>query len=192
MVDDAEKMYVELCGKSLSPDVNTYRTLIDAYLKLGRIDEAMDKYTKMVEAGLRVIPTYANKWFSELIENGKIVECVPILTKMGEKDPKPDATTYDIVIRAVSNYDTSLSLLQQMVSYGPVLKEHVLDVFDKVGRRDDIDRLLNARWSAQRHGGANPNGSGSHYGNWQRNGGDQQVVNGEQGYEQPQTGSVAL
>ncbi|KAJ0567909.1 putative tetratricopeptide-like helical domain superfamily [Helianthus annuus] len=347
MVDDAEKMYVELCGKSLSPDVNTYRTLIDAYLKLGRIDEAMEKYTKMVEAGLRVIPTYANKWFSELIENGKVLECVPILTKMGEKDPKPDATTYDIVIRAlcaVSNYDTSLSLLQQMVSYGvgvtPVLKEHVLDVFDKVGRRDEIDRLLNARWSgyaanvspAQRHGGANPNGyrqqtestphangngyrnghghmqqhvnwqqsnngndysnrqqdnvrntqqydngsysgsgqqyhqgnnngyeqpqynnrsyvgngqqyntgtwngngngngqqysnggyngngqqygsgfqngqqysnggyngngqqygGGSHYGNWQQNGSDQQVINGEQGYEQPQTGSVAL
>ncbi|KAI3695098.1 hypothetical protein L1987_78086 [Smallanthus sonchifolius] len=176
MVDDAEKMYVELCGKSLSPDVNTYRALIDAYLKAGRIDEAMEKYTKMVDAGLRVIPTYANRWFSELIENGKVVECEPILTKMGEKDPKPDATSYDIVIRALcaaSNYETSLSLLQQMVSYGigvgPVLKEHVLDVFDKVGRRVEIDRILNARWpgygantspygNAQRHGVGNPNG----------------------------------
>ncbi|KAI3810430.1 hypothetical protein L1987_20042 [Smallanthus sonchifolius] len=183
MVDDAEKMYVELCGKSLSPDVNTYRTLIDAYFKAGRVDEAMEKYTKMVDAGLRVIPTYANKWFSELIEKGKIVECEPILTKMGERDPKPDATTYDIVIRALcaaSDYDTSFSLLQQMVRYGvgvaPVLKEHVLEVFDKVGRREEIDRLLNARCPVY--------SSNSQYGNAQQHGGDgnpsvyrQQTVN---------------
>ncbi|KAI3675966.1 hypothetical protein L1987_85562 [Smallanthus sonchifolius] len=171
MVDDAEKMYVELCGKSLSPDVNTYRTLIDAYFKAGRVDEAMEKYTKMVDAGLRVIPTYANKWFSQLIENGKIVECEPILTKMGERDPKPDATTYDIVIRALcaaSNYDMGFSLLQQMVRYGvgvgPVLKEHVLEVFDKVDRRVEINRLLNARWPVY--------SSNSKYGNAQQHGGD--------------------
>ncbi|KAK1440397.1 hypothetical protein QVD17_06222 [Tagetes erecta] len=217
MVDDAEKMYVELCGKSLSPDVNTYRCLIDAYLKAGRIDEAMEKYTKMVDAGLRVIPTYANKWFSELIDNGKIVECEPILTKMGERDPKPDATTYDIVIRALcaaSNYDMSFSLLQQMVRYGvgvgPVLKEHVLEVFDKVGRREEIDRLVNARWPVYsskppygnaQHGGGNSSGyrqqteSISHgnvnvnvsgygqrqqYGNGQQNSNGNEYANGQQ------------
>nr|XP_043622588.1 pentatricopeptide repeat-containing protein At1g10270 [Erigeron canadensis] len=177
MVDDAEKMYVELCGKSLSPDVNTYKTLIDAYFKLGRVDEAMEKYTKMVDAGLRVIPDYANKWFSELIENGKIVECEPILTKMAERDPKPDATTYDIVIRAfcgVDNYDTSLNLLEQMIRYGvgvgPVLKEYVLEVFEKVGRKEEVDQILSARWSGyasnmssngiaqQQHNGGNLNG----------------------------------
>ncbi|XP_076889944.1 uncharacterized protein LOC143540864 isoform X2 [Bidens hawaiensis] len=265
----------------------------------------------MVEAGLRVIPAYANKWFSEMIENGKVVECEPILTKMGEKDPKPDSTSYEIVIRALcaaSNYDTSLSLLQQMVSYGvgvgPVLKEHVMDVFDKVGHWGDIDRILNAMvpgyaanvgnesgyrygynqqsnsgngyvnrqqyntrntqqydngngqprydnrsstgngqqynngngqpqynnrsykpqynnrsytgndqqysngsWNrnGQQYGNGSWNGNGQgysngqqngsrlHYGNWQQNGSDQQVINGEQGYEQqPQTGSVGL
>ncbi|KAK9069644.1 hypothetical protein SSX86_011548 [Deinandra increscens subsp. villosa] len=199
MVDDAEKMYMELCGKSLSPDVNTYRTLIDAYFKAGRVDEAMEKYTKMVDAGLRVIPTYANKWFSELIEKGKIGECEPILTKMAERDPKPDATTYDIVIRALcaaSNFDTSLSLLQQMVRYGvgvaPVLKEHVLEVFDKVGRREEIDRLLNARWPAYgsnpsgyrqqpesiSHGNGNGNMNGYGYGQRHQYGNGQQNKNG--------------
>ncbi|KAI3770435.1 hypothetical protein L6452_01568 [Arctium lappa] len=211
MVDDAEKMFVELCSKSLSPDVNTYRTLIDAYFKAGRIDDAMEKYIKMVDAGLRVIPTYANKWFSELIEKGKIVDCEPILTKMAERDPKPDATTYDIVIRALcgaSNYDTSLLLLQQMVRYGvgvaPVLKEYVLEVFDKVGRREEIDRLINARWpgyaanspsygNAQQHGGGyrqpiesiphgNVNGYGQRhqYGNGQQNNNGNDHVNRQQ------------
>lgn len=192
MVDDAEKMYVELCGKSLSPDVNTYKTLIDAYFKAGRVDEAMDKYTKMVDAGLRVIPVYANKWFSEMIENGKVVECEPILTKMAERDPKPDATSYDIVIRALcgeGDYDTSLNLLQQMIRYGvgvgSVLKEYVLEVFVKVGRKEEIDRLLNARWPG--YGGGNPSGyrqqtesipygSGNGYGQGQR----QQYGNGQQ------------
>ncbi|KAD3067400.1 hypothetical protein R6Q59_018534 [Mikania micrantha] len=212
MVDDAEKMYVELCGKSLSPDVNIYRNLIDAYFKAGRIDEAMEKYTKMVDAGLRVIPTYANKWFSELIDNGKIVECEPILTKMGERDPKPDATTYDIVIRALcaaSYYDTSFSLLQQMIRYGvgvaPVLKEHVLEVFDKLGRREEIDRLLNARWpvfgsnpSGYRqqtesisHGNGNGNGYGQRhqYGNGQQNNNGNDFVNRTRNTQQYDNGS---
>ncbi|XP_071696860.1 pentatricopeptide repeat-containing protein At1g10270-like [Rutidosis leptorrhynchoides] len=177
MVDDAEKMYMELRGKSLSADVNTFKALIDAYFKAGRVDEALDKYTEMVENGLRVIPTYANKWFTELIENGKIVECEPILTKMAERDPKPDATTYDIVIRAfceASDYETGLKLVQQMigngVGVGPVLKEYVLDVFEKVGRKEEIERVLNARFpsyaantsasfrNAQQHGGGNLNG----------------------------------
>ncbi|KAL7591038.1 hypothetical protein Lser_V15G34066 [Lactuca serriola] len=290
MIDDAERMYVELCGKSLSPEVNTYKTLIDAYFKAGRIDEAIDKYAKMVDVGLRVIPTYANKWFSSMIENGKIVECEPILTKMAERDPKPDATTYDMVIRALcvaSNYDTTLILLQQMVTYGvgvaPVLKEYVLEVFDKLGRKEEIDRLLIARgtgyvpgvprtvngygqrnqygygqqndngndimnrqqynngntqqygngngqqyngswngngqqynnggWNGNgngqqyNNGGWNGNGNGQQYnngswngngggqnhGNWQQNGNgvEQRIVNGEQGYEQAQSGSVA-
>ncbi|XP_071695282.1 uncharacterized protein [Rutidosis leptorrhynchoides] len=134
-IDEAVNwLWKMLCGKSLSPNVTTYRMLIDAYFKAGRVDEAMEKFTKMVEAGLRVIPTYANKWFSELIENGKIVECEPILTKMGKSDPKPDAATYDIVIRALfgaCDYETGLNLVQQMIRYGvgewPVLKEYLLE-----------------------------------------------------------------
>lgn len=101
MVDEAEKIYMELCGKSLNPDVMSYRTLIDAYFKVGRVDDALEKYVKMAEAGLRVIPPYADRWFSELIEKGKVVDCVPILSKMGEREPKPDAMTYDIVIRGL-------------------------------------------------------------------------------------------
>ncbi|KAI3509293.1 hypothetical protein L1887_24465 [Cichorium endivia] len=194
MIDDAEKMYQELCGKSLSPDVNTYKTLIDAYFKAGRIDEGIDKYTKMVEVGLRVIPIYANKWFLNMIENGKIVECEPILTKMAERDPKPDATTYDMVIRAfcgVCDYEMSLVLLQQMVrngvGVGPVLKEYVIEVFDKVGRKEEIDGLLNAKW----HGYNTPNvpqnvngyGQRNHYENGQQNVNRQQYVGNTQQYD---------
>ncbi|KAF7142583.1 hypothetical protein RHSIM_Rhsim05G0116200 [Rhododendron simsii] len=152
MMEDAEKMFVELTSKSLSPDVNTYRTLIDAYFKVGKVDDALQKYTKMVESGLRVIPEYANRWFSALIGNGKVFYCAPILTKMCERDPKPDAVSYDMVIKGLckeGNFDLSIELVGHMLRYGvgvaPGLREFLNEAFGKVGRVEEIERLLAMR-----------------------------------------------
>ncbi|GFZ09548.1 glutamine-rich protein 23 [Actinidia rufa] len=152
MVEDAEKMYVELTSKSLSPDVTTYRTLIDTYFKVGKIDDALQKYAKMVEAGLRVIPEYANRWFGALVEKGNALDCSPILTRMGERDPKPDATTYDVVIRGLcneGNLDMGFDLLGQMSRYSvgvtPALREFLNEAFGKVGRGEEIERFLSTR-----------------------------------------------
>ncbi|XP_057470105.1 pentatricopeptide repeat-containing protein At1g10270-like [Actinidia eriantha] len=152
MVEDAEKMFVELTSKSLSPDVSTYRTLIDAYFKVGKIDDALQKYAKMVEAGLRVIPEYANRWFGALVEKGNALDCAPILTRMGERDPKPDATTYDVVIRGLcneGNLDMGFDLLGQMSRYNvgvtPALREFLNEAFGKVGRGEEIERFLLTR-----------------------------------------------
>ncbi|CAI9765290.1 unnamed protein product [Fraxinus pennsylvanica] len=71
VMEEAEQYYQALCNKSLAPDVNTYKTLIDAYIKVDNIENMLDKYSKMVEAGLRVIPAYANKWFLFMIEKDK-------------------------------------------------------------------------------------------------------------------------
>ncbi|CAL5323424.1 unnamed protein product [Camellia sinensis] len=105
-----------------------------------------------VKSGLRVIPEYANRWFGALIEKGKVLECAPILTKMGERDPKPDAMSYDIVIRGLckeSNFDMSVELLGQMLRYNvgvtPVLKQFLNEEFGKVGRGEEIERLLAMR-----------------------------------------------
>nr|XP_016486241.1 PREDICTED: pentatricopeptide repeat-containing protein At1g10270-like isoform X1 [Nicotiana tabacum] len=149
MMEEAEKYYMELCNKSLSPDVTTYRTMIEAYVKMENVEGTLEKYTKMVEAGLRVIPIYADKWFNFLIEKGKVAECVPILTKMGEREPKPDVTTYDIVIRALcgeGNYDASSNLVIQMINYGvgltSALREFLLEAFGNQGRREEIERVF--------------------------------------------------
>nr|XP_016446016.1 PREDICTED: pentatricopeptide repeat-containing protein At1g10270-like isoform X2 [Nicotiana tabacum]XP_016446017.1 PREDICTED: pentatricopeptide repeat-containing protein At1g10270-like isoform X3 [Nicotiana tabacum] len=149
MMEEAEKYYMELCNKSLSPDVTTYRTMIEAYVKMENVEGTLEKYTKMVEAGLRVIPIYAEKWFNFLIEKGKVAECVPILTKMGEREPKPDVTTYDIVIRALcgeGNYDASSNLVSQMINYGvgltSALREFLLDAYGNQGRREEIERVF--------------------------------------------------
>ena len=152
MTLEAEKFFAELQSKSLSPDVTGYRTLIDAYLKEQRIDDALQMFHRMVDANLRVIPQYANRWFTELIQNNKAVECSYVLTKMGEREPKPDATTYEIVIKGlcqVGAVDVTIDMVGQIMRYGvgvtPVLREYLLDVFTKEGRREEMERLLDER-----------------------------------------------
>ena len=100
--------------------------------------------TKSVESN--IYSCYAD------IYPGKVLECAPILTKMGERDPNTDAMSYDIVIRGLckeSNFDMSVELLGQMLRYNvgvtPVLKQFFNEDFGKVGRGEEIERLLAMR-----------------------------------------------
>ncbi|GKV31614.1 hypothetical protein SLEP1_g40290 [Rubroshorea leprosula] len=161
MLSEAEKLFVELCSKSLSPDVPTYRTMVDAYLKAERIDDALQTFTKMVESGLRVVASFGSRVFGELLKNGKNAESAWLLTKMGEKDPKPDALIYNVVVRGLccaGEFDRSRDILDQMMRYAvgvtPVLQEFVRDAFGKVGRSEEIERVLNeTRWASPRPAG---------------------------------------
>ncbi|KAH9684746.1 pentatricopeptide repeat-containing protein [Citrus sinensis] len=154
MLEEAEKLLREISTKSLSPDVTTFRTLIDAYLKVERIDDALELFNRMVESGLRVVVSFGTKVFNELITKGKVAECAPILTKMGEKDPKPDFLIYDVVVRGLCNeglFDMSKDIVDQMIKYGvgitPALQDFVRETFGKAGRGEEIERVLNAdRW----------------------------------------------
>ncbi|KAH7520981.1 hypothetical protein FEM48_Zijuj08G0203200 [Ziziphus jujuba var. spinosa] len=154
MLSDAEKLFTELSSKSLSPDVNTYRTLIDAYLKAENIDSALNTFNRMVDAGLRVVASFGNRVFDELISKGKAVDCAQILKKMGEKDPKPDASCYEVVIKGLCNegaFDPTQDLLEDMFRYGigvpPVLQQFVREAFGKAGLSEEIERVLSAsRW----------------------------------------------
>lgn len=152
MTSEAEKFFAELQSKSLSPDVTGYRTLIDAYLKEQRIEDALQMFDRMVDANLRVIPLYANRWFTELVENNKAVECSQVLTRMGERDPKPDIATYEIVIKglcAVGAFDVTVDMVGQIVRYNvgvtQSLREFLLEVFTKEGRREEMERVLDER-----------------------------------------------
>ncbi|KAL5555140.1 hypothetical protein UlMin_037376 [Ulmus minor] len=155
MLLEAEQFFSELCSKSLSPDVTTYRTLIDAYLKVGGIDDALKIFKRMVEAGLRVVACFGNRVFEELIKNGKAVDCVQILKDMGLKDPKPDVSCYEVVIMGLCNegsFDPSRDLVEEMMRYGigitPALQQFVKEAFDKVGRGEEIERVLSMKqWS---------------------------------------------
>ncbi|XP_052110226.1 pentatricopeptide repeat-containing protein At1g10270 [Arachis duranensis] len=150
MLSEAETLFEELCSKSLSPDVPTHRTLIEAYLKMERIDDALRVFHRMVDAGLRVVASFGNRVFDELIKNGKAIDCAQILSKMGEKDPKPDPTCYEVVIKGLCNnglLDKSEELLNEVIRYGigltSPLQTYLMETFQKAGREDEIPRLLN-------------------------------------------------
>ncbi|KAL1542073.1 Pentatricopeptide repeat-containing protein [Salvia divinorum] len=150
MMDEADQYYKQLLEKSLVPDVNTFKALIDAYIKVDRVEKVIQKYMEMAELGLRVIPPYANKWFAFIIEKGKASDCLPILSKMTEREPKPDVMTYDVVIRGLvqeGNFDATAQLLREMMTQGigttPLLKEFALGVFDGLGRRVEIENIFN-------------------------------------------------
>ncbi|KAJ6715556.1 PENTATRICOPEPTIDE (PPR) REPEAT-CONTAINING PROTEIN PF01535'-RELATED [Salix viminalis] len=129
MMKQAEEFFAALSAKCLTPDVTTFRTLIDTYLKTEEIDDVLRIFNKMADAGLRVVASFGTRVFGELIKNGKAVESAEILTKMGNKDPKPDSSIYDVVVRGLCNagaLDTGKDMLDQMMKYGvavpPVLK----------------------------------------------------------------------
>ncbi|XP_050376883.1 pentatricopeptide repeat-containing protein At1g10270 [Argentina anserina] len=149
MLLQADELFTELASKSLTPDVTTHRTLIDAYLNAERIDDALRVFNRMVDVGLRVVASFGNRVFTELIKNGKVVDCANILKKMGDKDPKPDASCYDVVIRGLCTereLDSSLDLLAEMVRYRvgvpPALKQFVCEVFENAGRGGQVERTL--------------------------------------------------
>ncbi|KAG2396401.1 Pentatricopeptide repeat-containing protein [Vigna angularis] len=149
MLSQAETLFEELCSKSLSPDVPTHKTLIEAYLRMERIDDALRVFNRMADTGLRVVAAFGNMVFDKLIKNGKASECAQILSKLGEKDPKPDPTCYEVVIKGLCAHgllDKSVELLDEVMRYGvgvtTALRECVTEVFKEAGRGDEIERLL--------------------------------------------------
>ncbi|MED6167226.1 Pentatricopeptide repeat-containing protein [Stylosanthes scabra] len=157
MLSEAETLFEELCSKSLSPDVPTHRTLIEAYLKMERIDDALRIFHRMVDTGLRVVASFGNRVFDELIKNGKAIDCAQILSKMGEKDPKPDPTCYEVVIKGLCSnglLDKSRELLDEVMRYGigvtSPLRTFLLETFQNAGRGEEIERLLNMNRSGYR------------------------------------------
>ncbi|KAF5742500.1 ACT11D09.4 [Tripterygium wilfordii] len=158
MLTEAERFFTELCSKSLSPDATSYRTLIDTYLKMERVDDALQMLNKMVEARLRVVVGFGTRVFGGLIKNGKAVDSAHVLLKMGEQDPKPDALIYDVVVRGLCDedaFDIARDVLDQAmrqnVGVTPALEAFVRDAFGKVGRVQEIQNLLDPnRWGLSR------------------------------------------
>ena len=151
LLTEAEQLFGELSNKSLTPDVNIYRTFIDAYLRMERVDDALHMFHRFVDSGLRVIVSFSNRVFDEFVNKGKAGESVAVLIKMGEKDPKPDPMTYEIVIKGLCKerlFDACRNLMGQMMRFNigvtPSLRDFVVEAFGKEGRSEEIERMLEA------------------------------------------------
>ncbi|CAF2051509.1 pentatricopeptide repeat-containing protein At1g10270 [Brassica rapa] len=150
MLPEAERFFAESVGKSLPPDAPSHRAMIDAYLKAERVEDAVKMLNRMVDVNLRVVAEFGTRVFGELIRNGKVKESAEVLSKMGEREPKPDPSVYDVVVRGLCEgdaLDQAKDIVGQMVGYGvgvtPVLREFLIETFEKAGRREEIEKTLN-------------------------------------------------
>ncbi|CDY20645.1 hypothetical protein Bca4012_093848 [Brassica carinata] len=150
MLTEAERLFAESVAKSWPPDAASHRVMIDAYLKAGRVEDAVKMLDRMVDVNLRVVADFGTRVFGELIENGRVRECAEVLSKMGEKEPKPDPLIYDVVVRGLCDggaLDQAKDVIGQMVEYGVgvahVLREFIVESFEKAGRREEIEKTLN-------------------------------------------------
>ncbi|ESQ35837.1 hypothetical protein EUTSA_v10006738mg [Eutrema salsugineum] len=151
MLPEAERFFAEGVSKSLPPDAPSHRAMINAYLKAERIDDALKMLNRMVDVNLRVVADFGTRVFGELIKNGKLTESAEVLTKMGEREPKPDPSIYDVVVRGLCDggaLDQAKDIIGEMVGYGvgvaPVLREFIIETFEKAGRREEIEKILNS------------------------------------------------
>uniref|UniRef100_A0A1J3F2Z1 Pentatricopeptide repeat-containing protein n=2 Tax=Noccaea caerulescens TaxID=107243 RepID=A0A1J3F2Z1_NOCCA len=164
MLPEAERFFAEGVTKSLPPDAPSHRAMIDAYLKAERIDDAIKMLNRMVDVNLRVVADFGTRVFGELIKNGKFTESAEVLTKMGEKEPKPDASIYEVVVRGLSDggaLDVAKDIVGEMVGRGvgvaPVLREFIIVTFEKAGRLEEIEKVLNsAAWPVRQSGNTPP------------------------------------
>ncbi|TXG52797.1 hypothetical protein EZV62_021966 [Acer yangbiense] len=111
-IDTFKRVGMHPKSKALIMDVAGYNNIIVRLCKNGMLEE-------MADSGMRVVLSFGTRVFSELINNSKVAECVPILIKLGEKDPKPDFLIYDVV-------------------------DFVCEAFGQAGRGEEIEEVLNA------------------------------------------------
>ncbi|KAL0694496.1 hypothetical protein Bca4012_061676 [Brassica carinata] len=151
MLPEAERFFAEGVSKSLPPDAPSHRAMIDAYLKAERIEDALRMLNRMVDVNLRLVASFGTRVFGELIKNGKVIESAEVLTKMREREPKPDSSIYDVVGRGLCEggaLDQAKDIIGQMVGYSvgvaPVVREFIIETFEKAERREEIEKTLNS------------------------------------------------
>ncbi|KAF5204939.1 Pentatricopeptide repeat-containing protein [Thalictrum thalictroides] len=150
VVEEAEKLFEEMNSKSIILDYNTYRFIIEAYFKGGRIDDALKLFSRFVfQTTIKANPRFFNMVFGELLNNGKIEEATGVLEAMGDREVNPDPTTYELVISKLckeGRLDYARNLLVQMVrnrvGVTPALRSSIDEAFNKEGRIDEIERLF--------------------------------------------------
>lgn len=150
MVGEAEKLFQEMASKSVVMDYNTFRFFIEAYFKENCVDEVLRKFNAMLfEHNLKANPRFFNMVFDGLLQNGRIEEAGDILLRMGDREVKPDAMTYELVIMVLckeGKLDRSRDLLSDMMRYNvvvtPTLRSSFNEAFGKAGRIDEIERLF--------------------------------------------------
>ncbi|KAF9618421.1 hypothetical protein IFM89_001144 [Coptis chinensis] len=122
MLEEAEKLFQEMVGKSVILDYNTFRFLIEAYFKEERIDDVLQKFQMLVESNIKGNPRFFSMVFGGLF------------TKDGKLDLARDLLG---------------DMVRYRVGVTPTLRNSVDEAFGKEGRNDEIERVLGRPFEAR-------------------------------------------
>ncbi|XP_047962125.1 pentatricopeptide repeat-containing protein At3g04760, chloroplastic-like [Salvia hispanica] len=114
-------VFVELPSKNLQPNVVTCTILVGAICKEGRIDEAMDLMTQMVNNGcLPDVVTYIIL-IGALCEEGRIGEAKDMMMQMVNEGCLPNNEMYNVFVQRLLKWnkmDDAILVLKEMIARG--------------------------------------------------------------------------
>lgn len=155
MLQDAEKLFEEMPSKSINPDTTTYGFFVDACFENDRLEDAMEYFGKVVGSGEgapKAILELYSKTFDGLVKAGRLSQAMDIFGKMGERELKPNALSYEILVTGLckeGDLDRGRALLEEMSKGGirasSELRSFVSDTFQLAGRGAEIEFVLSGK-----------------------------------------------
>ncbi|CAO2190626.1 unnamed protein product [Urochloa humidicola] len=152
MLAEAEKLFEEMETKSVLPDVYTYTYLVDSCFKEGRVEDTMQYFYKMAdgrEHGPKFNIGFFNRMFVGLTEAGRVADALKVYGRMPDKEIKPNAKTFEILVKAVckeGDLDQARDLVMDMARRGVVppqlFRDCVVDIFKKSDRQEEIEKAF--------------------------------------------------
>ncbi|CAM8931852.1 unnamed protein product [Rhodiola kirilowii] len=106
----------------LEMTIYTFKCLLQAYLRLDELDEALQVYKEMKEHGHKLDIFAYNMFLNALVKAEKVELTYKIFEDMGRVHCEPDEYTYTIMIRMTGNLgksEESLELFQKMLTTVP-------------------------------------------------------------------------
>jgi pentatricopeptide repeat protein len=152
MLAEAEKLFEEMETKSVLPDVYTYTYLVDSCFKEARVEDTMQYFYKMAdgrEHGPKFNISFFNLMFEGLTEAGRIDDALKVYGRMPDKEIKPNAATFEILVKALckeGDLDRARDLVRDMargaVEPPQELRESVINIFKKSDRQEEIEKAF--------------------------------------------------
>ncbi|KAG8380037.1 hypothetical protein BUALT_Bualt07G0151900 [Buddleja alternifolia] len=120
-VDGLQKCLDLVKKWSLKLTSYTYKCLLQAYLRAGELNLALQVYREMRRKGYKLDIFAYNMLLHALVKDEKVDQAYQVFEDMKKKHCEPDEYTYTILIRMIGRLgklDEALALFQEMLSKG--------------------------------------------------------------------------
>jgi|UniRef100_A0A2N9GKB8 pentatricopeptide repeat protein len=147
-VDFCIDLYNSVCTLGLSPDINTYKIMIPAVSKAGKVDEAFRLLNDSVERGYRPFPGLYAPVMKAMCRNGQFDDVFCFFSDMKVKGHPPNRPVYTMLITMCGRggrFVEAANYLVEMTEFGltPISRcfDLVTDGLKNCGKHDLARRI---------------------------------------------------